>query len=332
MATTFTLKRKTFCIEEKTFARRATVAAVGRMRKAHLPQPPKPKPLPGPRFTAPTQQVSGKNVVNLQTTPKSTPGGGTTINFNDALNQVKNNTGIARPRSVMTGVTKTWENGGKAISTGKQVAGANVRSGYVENAGVSVGKTKTDVVSAKNIAARDFYTAEANKPMNYADRFGNLSEKSRARLAEMRQSRLTQTKPAANSTIPKSPTPPTPTPKPVSNTNNNGLGWLGQGTTGQKQKTSNNKNSHTPTITTPPPKPTPTTTPSKPVANTNNGLGWTGQGTTGQRPSGKQNKQFFNKVGAGAKKVGKGLGYTLIGTTALAGYGLKKIDDAANGY
>jgi len=274
----------------------ATVAAVGRMRKGHLPQPPKPKPLPGPRFTAPTQQVSGKNIVNLQAAPKSTtPGGGTTINFNDALSQVKNNTGIARPRSVMTGVTKTWENGGKAINTGKQVAGANVRSGYVENAGVSVGKTRTNAVRAKNIAARDFYTAEANKPMNYADRFGNLSEKSRARLAEMRQSRLTQTKPAGSSATPKPPTtttpttPPTPTtttPKPIANTNNvsannNGLGWTGQGTTGQKQKTSNNNSSST-------------------------SSGWS---------------------------KGKKWTVGILGTTTLAtGYGLKKINDVADGY
>ena len=272
------------------------VSAVGQMRKAHLPQPPKSKPLAGPRFTAPTQQVSGKNIINLQTTPKSTSGGGTTFDFNDALSQIKNNTGWARPKSVMTGVTKTWENGGKAISTGKQVAGANIRSGYIESAGVSVGKTKTNVVRAKNIAARDFYTAEANKPMNYADRFGNLSEKSRARLAEMRQSRLTQTKPTGSSTTPKPPTTTTTTP------------------------------------TTPPKPPTTTTTtPSKPVnTNVNANNSGTGQGTGGQKP-----KDSNNNNSSASNRWSKGKKWTvgILGTTALAtGYGLKKIDDAANGY
>ena len=76
----------------------------------------------------------------------------------------------------------------------------------------------------------------------------------------------------------------------------------------------------------------PNSQPTSTQSSNTGGIGWTGQGTEGQYPSREQNKQVFGKVGAGAKKVGKGLGYTLLGTTALAGYGIKKIDDAANGY
>ena len=76
----------------------------------------------------------------------------------------------------------------------------------------------------------------------------------------------------------------------------------------------------------------PNSQPTSTQSSNTGGVGWTGQGTEGQYQSREQNKQFFDKVGTGAKKVGKGLGYTLLGTTALAGYGIKKIDDAANGY
>ena len=83
------------------------------------------------------------------------------------------------------------------------------------------------------------------------------------------------------------------------------------------------------------PKPPTPTTPPKPVSNTNvntnnNGLGWTGQGTTGQKQKASNNN---SSPASNGWSKGKKWTVGILGTTALAtGYGLKKIDDAANGY
>lgn len=77
------------------------------------------------------------------------------------------------------------------------------------------------------------------------------------------------------------------------------------------------------------PTPAPTTPPTTTNSNPS-GLGWTGQGTAGQKQKSSNNNSSSTPNGW---SKGKKWTVGILGTTTLAtGYGLKKIDDAANGH